>query len=69
VGGVMALRFYLVDPVQPVWSAAQNPRLGVEVDAIDENGELLLAVATAEFTVCTGPLATSDPNPWAAATR
>jgi serine protease AprX len=54
VGGVMALRFYLVDPAQPGWTLAQNPRLVVEVDAVDENGELLIAVGAAEFTVCNG---------------
>jgi hypothetical protein len=54
VGGTMALRIYLVDPAQPAWTLAQNPRLAVEVDAVDENGELLLAVAAAEFTVCNG---------------
>jgi len=54
VGGTMALRVYLVDPLQPAWTLAQNPRLQVEVDAVDENGELLLAVAAAEFTVCDG---------------
>src|SRR5687768_250325 len=54
VGGVMALRFYLVDPAQPAWTLAQNPRLAVEVDAVDENGELLIAVGAAEFTVCNG---------------
>lgn len=54
LGGPMALRFYLVDPAQPGWSLAQNPRLVVEVDAVDDNGELLLAVGAAEFTVCNG---------------
>ena len=54
VGGTMALRAYLVDPLQPAWTLAQNPRLAVEVDAVDDNGDLLLAVAAAEFTVCNG---------------
>ena len=54
VGGEMTLRFYLTDPVQPVWTTAQNPRLAIEVDAIDAAGELLLAVAAGEWTVCNG---------------
>ena len=52
VGGSLGLKFYLVDPVQPVWLATTNPRLSVEVDAIDANGDLILAVAAGEWTVC-----------------
>ena len=52
IGGNTSLRFYLADPAQPAWNAAQNPRLGLEIDAVDENGELLLAVGAAEWTVC-----------------
>lgn len=54
IGGAMGLRFYLTDPVQPVWSTAQNPRLAIEIDAVDANGDLLLAVAAGEWTVCNG---------------
>lgn len=54
IGGTMSLRFYLTDPVQPVWTTAQNPRLAIEMDAIDANGDLLLAVAAGEWTVCSG---------------
>lgn len=54
LGGPLSLRIYLVDPAQPAWTLAQNPRLGVEIDAVDENGELLVAVGAAEFTVCNG---------------
>lgn len=54
VGGDMNLRFYLTDPVQPVWTLAQNPRLGIEIDAVDENGDLVLAVAAGEWSVCNG---------------
>lgn len=54
IGGDMTLRFYLADPGQPLWSLAQNPRLQIEVDAVDENGELLLAIAAGERTVCNG---------------
>jgi hypothetical protein len=63
VGGTMALRYYLVDPLQPAWSAAQNPRLAIEVDAIDAEGDLLLAVATGEFTVCNGTTCNAGPSP------
>ncbi len=52
VGGALTLRLYLVDPAQPLWQTAFNPRLDVEVDAIDANGDLLLAVASGEWTVC-----------------
>ena len=54
VGGATSLRFYLTDPVQPVWTVAQNPRLAIEIDAIDANGDLVLAVAAGEWTVCNG---------------
>jgi hypothetical protein len=54
IGGNMSLRFYLTDPVQPVWTAAQNPRVAIEIDAVDANGDLLLAVAAGEWTVCNG---------------
>jgi serine protease AprX len=52
VGGSLSVKFYLTDPAQPAWIATTNPRLGVEVDAIDANGDLLLAVASGEWTVC-----------------
>jgi serine protease AprX len=52
VGGSLALRFYLVDPAQPLWQSAFNPRVAIEIDAVDANGELLLAVASGEWTVC-----------------
>ena len=54
IGGDMKLRFYLTDPVQPVWTTAQNPRVAIELDAVDGNGDLLLAVAAGEWTVCNG---------------
>jgi hypothetical protein len=52
VGGVMTLRFYLVDGAQPAWQTGFNPRVSVEVDAIDANGELVAAVASGEWDVC-----------------
>jgi hypothetical protein len=54
IGGATSLKFYLTDPAEPVWMAAQNPRLSIEIDAVDDNGELLLAVGAAEWTVCAG---------------
>jgi hypothetical protein len=52
VGGTMTIKFYLTDPVQPVWNATTFPRLGVEVDAVDDAGNLLLAIAAADLQVC-----------------
>jgi hypothetical protein len=54
IGGPTTLRFYLTDPAEPAWVAAQNPRVSIEIDAVDENGELLLAAGSAEWTVCSG---------------
>jgi hypothetical protein len=54
VGGATTLTFYLTDPAQPAWTVAQNPRLTLEIDAVDENGDLLLAAGSAEWTVCNG---------------
>ena len=52
VGGAVTVKIYLVDPAQPAWVVAQNPRLDVEVDAVDENGELVAAIGFGEWTVC-----------------
>ena len=52
VGGSLRLKVYLVDPAQPLWQAGFNPRLAVEIDAVDDQGELLAAVASGEWTVC-----------------
>jgi hypothetical protein len=32
--------------------AAQNPRLDIEIDAVDANGDLLLAIGAGEWKVC-----------------
>jgi hypothetical protein len=52
VGGPMTLKFYLTDPAQPAWQTGFNPRVDIEVDAVDANGSLLLAVAAGEWAVC-----------------
>jgi hypothetical protein len=52
VGGNVTLKFYLTDPAQPAWVAAQNPRLDLEIDAIDANGDLIAPVGSGEWTVC-----------------
>jgi serine protease AprX len=54
VGGTATLRFYLVDPLSPAWMAAgaSNPRLVVEVDAVDENGFIITPVAAGETRLC-----------------
>ena len=53
VGGPASLKFYLVDPLQPAWTAQQSPFMSIEVDAIDDNGDLVLAVAASQWDVCT----------------
>jgi len=55
VGGSLGLKFYLVDPVRPVWLATSNPRLSVEVDAIDAIGDLFLAIAALQIPPVTLP--------------
>jgi hypothetical protein len=52
VGGAATLKFYLRDPAQPAWQIAQNPRLTMEIDAIDANGNLVAGVASGEWQVC-----------------
>ena len=52
LGGPLSFKFYLTDPAQPAWQAGFNPRVTLEVDAVDANGDLLLAVASGEWTVC-----------------
>jgi hypothetical protein len=67
VGGAASLKFYLTDPLQALWQAGFNPRLSLEIDAIDADGELLVAVAAGEWTVCTtaggAPACNSGPQP------
>ena len=69
VGGPATLRFYLTDPAEPAWIVAQNPRLDIEIDAVDANGELLLAVGAGEWTVCNGSprVCNTGPQPVGAA--
>jgi serine protease AprX len=52
IGGTVTLKFYLTDPAQPAWSAAQNPSLSLEIDAVDANGDLLVPLAAGEWSVC-----------------
>ena len=52
LGGPATMKFYLVDPVQPAWQAAQSPFIEIEIDAIDDNGELVLAVVASQQQVC-----------------
>lgn len=53
LGGPANLKFYLVDPLQPVWTAQQTPFLSIEIDAIDDNGDLVLAIAASQWDICT----------------
>jgi hypothetical protein len=43
----------MVDPLQSAWTAAQSPFMEFEIDAIDDNGDLVLAVAASQQNVCT----------------
>jgi hypothetical protein len=52
VGGTVTLKLYLADPLQAAWQPGFNPRVSLEVDAIDANGDLMAAVASGEWTVC-----------------
>jgi serine protease AprX len=52
LGGPATMKFYLVDPLQPAWQAAQAPFIEIEIDAIDDNGDLVLAVAASQQQVC-----------------
>ncbi|HET6263778.1 MAG TPA: S8 family serine peptidase [Usitatibacter sp.] len=63
IGGTTTLRFYLTDPAQPAWTVAQNPGLAIEIDAVDANGELLLAAGAAEWDVCNGNACNTGPQP------
>ena len=65
VGGATTLKFYLTDPAQPAWQIAQNPRLTMEIDAIDASGNLVAAVASGEWQVCNaaGTACNSGPQP------
>jgi serine protease AprX len=53
VGGPASIKFYMVDPLQSAWTAAQSPFMEFEIDAIDDNGDLVLAVAASQQNVCT----------------
>jgi serine protease AprX len=53
VGGPAAVKFYMVDPLQSAWVTAQSPFMEFEIDAIDDNGDLVLAVAASQQNVCT----------------
>jgi hypothetical protein len=52
IGGVATFKFYLVDSLQPAWIATSNPRITIEVDAIDADGFLVAPVASIEQTLC-----------------
>ena len=63
VGGAVTLKFYLTDPAQPAWQIAQNPRLTMEIDAIDSSGNLVAAVASGEWHVCNDAGTTCNTGP------
>jgi hypothetical protein len=65
VGGATTLKFYLTDPAQPAWQIAQNPRLTMEIDAIDASGNLVAAIASGEWPVCNaaGTACNAGPQP------
>jgi len=49
VGGQAALRLYLVDALQPIYSFAFGSSLAYQIDALDEAGTVLVAIAGGEF--------------------
>jgi serine protease AprX len=52
VGGAASFKWYLVDPLQPAWTAAQSPFMTVEIDAIDDNGDLIAPIGAGQFDIC-----------------
>ena len=52
VGGPLTLTFYLADAAQPAWQLTSNPRLSIEVNAVDADGDLLKGIASGEWTLC-----------------
>ena len=52
VGGPLTLTFYLADSAQPAWQLTSNPRLSIEVNAVDADGDLLKAIGAGEWTLC-----------------
>src|SRR5207253_1910350 len=66
VGGTVTVKFYLTDPAQSAWaSAGQNPRLDVEIDAVDANGNLILPLGAGEWHVCNNGVCNSGTTPTA----
>jgi serine protease AprX len=63
VGGTMSLKFYLTDPLQPLWQPGFNPRVDLEIDAIDSSGNLVAPIAFGEWTVCNGTACNTGPTP------
>jgi len=49
--GLVTLKLYLNRSLVSAWQAAQNPRISLEVDAVDANGALITAVASGEWSV------------------
>ena len=52
IGGTATAKVYLVDPLQPAWASGFNPRLAIELDAVDDSDNLVMAIASYEQTVC-----------------
>jgi hypothetical protein len=52
VGGPATIKFYMTDPLQSAWVTAQSPFMEFEIDAIDDNGDLVMAVAASQQYVC-----------------
>jgi hypothetical protein len=65
VGGAVTLKFYLTDPAQPAWVIAQNPSVTMEIDAVDAEGNLVMAIASGEWPVCNdaGTACNTGPQP------
>ena len=52
VGGTASFKWYLIDPASTAWMAAQSPFMEVEIDAVDDAGNLVLPVAAAQVKIC-----------------
>ena len=65
VGGNVTVKFYLTDPLQAAWVAAQNPRVDIEIDAVDANGDLVAPLGAGEWRACNNGVCNTGAQPTA----